>query len=164
VRNRVSIHDRVKKVIQIFCGFLLMGGILVNFSDIIARNIAGRSIPWAQQITVWCVIMVSFLVMGLLIKDGTHISVEFIYAKLTGISKKIMTFIHSLVIAFVSCFLLIGGISLVISIYDRGTQRGMGTWQAPLWIVYLACMVIGLAIAAVYGIYMLIRAFKDFAK
>jgi uncharacterized integral membrane protein len=40
----------------------------------------------------------------------------------------------------------------------------MGTWQAPLWIVYLVCMVIGLAIAAVYGIYMIIRAFKDFAK
>ena len=98
---------------------------------------------------------------GIQLKDGTHISVDFISSRLKGLSQKVIRVISSLVVAFVSCFLLIGSIRLVTWVYARGTVQAMGTWQAPVWIPYLFCMAIGFAILVIYSIIEFIFALKD---
>jgi len=160
----MNLHKKFRKVILPVCAFLLLAGVLVNFSDIASRGIVGRSIPWAQQVTVWCVIAVSFLVAGIQVRDGTHISVDFISDKLRGLSKKIVQVISSFVVALVSCLLLASGVTLVKWVYDKGTVLGMGTWAAPVWIPYLICMVIGMAILVVYSIVEFIGALWGLRK
>ena len=150
-------HEKIRRVIVPTCGILLLIGVLICFSDIVARNTAGSSIPWAQQITVWSVITVTFLVAGVQLKDGTHIFVDFVIRKIEGMPRRIIDFFNNLIVAVFSFFLLYSTIHLILTTYKTGIVEPLGTWVAPRWIVYLVCMLVGLVMLSIYSIVILIR-------
>lgn len=136
-------------------GFLLIMSTLLAFTDGIARTFFKKGFSFFPTLEVWCIAWCSFLVAGMLIKTGEHISVDFLLPKLSGWSQRFLTILNSIAtVAF--CFLATwAGIAYVAFLREKHVTREL-IEQIPYWIV---CIIIpiGMGMATLYAIGMLIR-------
>jgi len=156
--NQATFHGRFKKMVMVANGFLLLLAILVNFSDIISRNLLGTSLPWAHKTTVWLVILTCYLALGPQLKDGTHIRVEFIYEKFKGTSKYVVDLISHLCILTFAMMATVSGILMVMHAFKGGFTETMGSWYFPLWVTYFVCFLIGAFIMTAYSVYLFVSS------
>ena len=158
-----TFHDKFKQIILLTNGCLVLLGILVNFADIVSRNLFDMSLPWAHKVTVWLVILACYLAIGPQLKDGTHICVEFIVEKLKGASRKFVDLISNICIFSFSIIALVSGILLVMQSFKGEFTTTMGTWHFPLWVTYSVCFLIGVLIMTIYSIHLFIISIKALA-
>lgn len=128
---------------------ILAGGVigiaLLGIANVVARNLLGGSLAFAEELNQILVIAVTFLGLGYGVREGRHIRMSAVYDVLQGRVRKgllISTWAGtSLLLAYLA-FLAAGYVS---------SMRAMGSvtpaLHVPWWVVY-ALVPLGLALAA----------------
>jgi TRAP-type C4-dicarboxylate transport system permease small subunit len=86
------------------CGVLLAVSCTLVFANVVMRYGFGQSFAWAEEISRYLVVWLSFLASGLALREGAHIAVETLPDALPGPAAR---FVRLLVVLLVGLFLVL---------------------------------------------------------
>jgi len=145
-------------------GMVLAGGVMFcTFIDVFNRLAVRASLGWPQRTAVWLNIGVIFLVAPVMLIQGGHIRVLFIYNKLKGLTKKITDTINELGVVLYAGFVVWVGTAYVSYLIRQNIKRSLGTMYVPYWIVGVIVPV-GMSIMLIWSLYMFVTGLKDRIK
>lgn len=136
----LKIFNRVE---EIFLSFLLVWMTVLVFSEVIARFVFSHGISWAEEMTLntnsWFVLLGA----SYCIRKKAHIGVDFIVAKLDGMTAKVVAVTAVGACLIYACIYLYGAWFYVYEDY----QLGLDLYDIPIksWIPASA-LVIGFAL------------------
>lgn len=135
-------------------GWVLVSGVVLCASvDVFNRLALGASLAWAQQMAVWLNVGTVFVILPVMVIKGGHIQILFIYNKLKGLTKRIVTTIHRIALVVYSSLLLWAGVEYVVYLKSRHITRVFGTMNMPYYIVALV-VPIGMFVTLIFGVYL----------
>ena len=142
--------ERISRFVEIVEELCLAGGILgiagLTIANVLARSLFSRSIVFAEEVSQFLIILVTFVGLGYAAAKGRHIRMTAIYDQLPERARKVLMQIITCTTAALLFYLAYLGID-----YAAGTVRTLGSvspaLRVPLWIVYLAAP-LGFSLAA----------------
>lgn len=145
-----STSSRVFAAIQRVEEVFLAGGILViatlTIGNVFARTLTGRSLAFAEEISQFAMIFVTFIGASYAASKGRHIRMSAIYDNLSQRWQKATMLVITAITAVLMLVLTYYAVRYALTVRALGTVSPV--LQVPLWLIYLAAP-IGLALAAV---------------
>ncbi len=139
LRARFGLIDRVlagvdwlnKGLLWMLCG-LLAGMAVLGFAQVIARYFLGSPLTWSEEVLRFALIWLPFLGVGIVVRKGHLIAVEFLVNVLPGGPAEALRIV---------VLVLSGLLWLLLAVYGftvLEVVRGMraGATEVPMWIVY----------------------------
>ena len=111
--------------------------VIVVFASVVARYFFGTGVGWSEDIVRYMMIWISFLGLGIGIRKGSHITVDFFVEKVFGhnnVKRKYVDRVINMITCFFSFFLFVS--SLLLTVYVFQTEQISAGLQIPMWIVY----------------------------
>lgn len=145
-----SASSRVFAAIQRVEEVCLAGGILaiatLTIGNVFARTLTGRSLAFAEEISQFAMIFVTFIGASYAASKGRHIRMSAIYDNLSQRWQKATMLVITAITAVLMLVLTYYAVHYALTVRALGTVSPV--LQVPLWLIYLAAP-IGLALAAV---------------
>lgn len=113
-----------------------MMGVMVAlvFGNVVARYVFNRSFIWAEELSQYLMVWVTFLGAGLAFAQGRHVAVEMLQDALPGpIGRALRTFVMVLVLVFLATLAVLG-FQFAVFAWDQETP----VMNIPFGIPYLA--------------------------
>lgn len=92
-----KISDLFQKPLEFFIAFFLYTGVVAIIFQVLYRYVLVKhfhfSFPYTEEYSRYALIWMTFLGAGIVLKEGTLISVNFLYERLQGLSKYVIYFI-----------------------------------------------------------------------
>jgi TRAP-type C4-dicarboxylate transport system permease small subunit len=127
-KKLLNLLFKVESTVAILCYSLI---VLLLISDVALRELIGSSIPGAQRISVYMMIITGFLGMGLAASTGRHLRPRFaddlVSARLAGLAERVGAVIMTVILATYG----VVAIRLVVDAYEYGDLAR--TIKIPLW-------------------------------
>jgi len=127
----------------------LAGGILaiaaLGIANVVARNLLGGSLPFAEELNQILVIAVTFLGLSHGVREGRHIRMSAIYDLLDGRLRK-----GVLILTWLGTCILLGVLAVLAAQYVAATREAGSVTPAlrvPWWTVYTV-VPLGLGVAS----------------
>ena len=128
---------------------ILAAGVLgiagLGIANVVARNLLGGSLPFAEEMNQILVIAVTFLGLGHGVREGRHIRMSAVYDLMQGRVRKGL-----LLVTWTGTAVLLGYLAVLASRYVADV-RALGSLtpalRIPWWIVY-ALVPLGLGVAS----------------
>ncbi|NVJ92712.1 MAG: TRAP transporter small permease [Methylocystaceae bacterium] len=156
------IFDGFAKVIQVATGAVLLALVLLVCTEVLMRSLMNLSLGFAEEVTGYCVVMLTFFGAAMALRSNALFQVSFIYAH---IPSRIQIWVHRLFIlmALITCLILAWKTQdLMFSSLSRG-KFAPTVLRTPLWIPQLI-MPIGFSVLSIFLIEKLLlsaRKLKD---
>lgn len=145
-----SASRRVFAAIQRVEEVFLAGGILLiatlTIGNVFARTLTGTSLAFAEEISQFAMIFVTFIGASYAASKGRHIRMTAIYDNLSRRGQKAIMLVITAMTAVLMLVLTYYAVDYALTVRALGTVSPV--LQVPLWLVYLAAPV-GLALAGV---------------
>ena len=124
--------DRLNKVLLwVLCG-LLAGMATLGFAQVIARYFLGSPLTWSEEVVRFALIWLPFLGVGIVVRNGQLIAVEFVVNILPG---GLAEALRISVLALSGVFwLLLAVYGFIVLEMVHGLRAG--ATEVPMWIVY----------------------------
>ncbi|MEE8303693.1 MAG: TRAP transporter small permease [Candidatus Tectomicrobia bacterium] len=128
--------DRLLGQIEgVISGSLLLIMTALIFANIVLRFFTGKTITWAEDISVFFMIIMTFFAAAYGTRLNRHISMSALYDIMSGKVRQVFYFLGLLVPAVLTVFLCIMGWQVTRTIYD---MRGMiASMNLPKYWPYL---------------------------
>jgi len=104
------------RVPSLLGGVMILINALIIMYDVVARSFGG-STYWAGEVTVYFLVMMTFLGGGFALQSGKHVQVTFILTKLSASTSKILEKLTKTLILFISLGLLYFGTITVLNLH-----------------------------------------------
>lgn len=144
------------KVLFYACAILMFSMAAVVSAQVLSRYIIGRPFTWSEELARYIFVWMSFLGMAIGIKQGSHVALDILQKKLTGVSKKILILLNNFLVFFFGVSLSISGFKL----FELGMRQNSPTLQLPMQYVYIVIPISGI-IVVYFVVSETIRALKD---
>jgi C4-dicarboxylate transporter, DctQ subunit len=132
-----AISHWVTKLEELCLAWGILGIAALTIGNVGSRTLLGRSLAFAEELSQFLIVLVTFLGLGYAAAKGRHIRMTAIYDQLPIRARKALM----LVITATTSALLFYLAYLSVD-YAAGTVRVLGSvspaLRVPLWIVYLA--------------------------
>lgn len=120
---------------------VLAGGILgiaaLTIGNVLARSLLGKSLFFAEEVSQFLIVLVTFLGLGYATSRGRHIRMTAVYDQLSLRGRKVLMLLISSTTA-----LLLFYLAYLALDYALGTVRALGSvspvLRVPRWLVYLS--------------------------
>ncbi|WHH59858.1 TRAP transporter small permease [Petroclostridium sp. X23] len=123
--------QKINEILVIISIFIM---VVVVLAQVIGRYVFSHSLTWAEELTRFLLVWISFLGAALAAKRGEHIGIDAFVNLFHGKAKLILTIIDDVLILVFWIYVAVSGISMVI---QNGDQFSPAI-QIPMNIVYLA--------------------------
>jgi len=123
---------------QIENGLVILGIImtmLITFTNVITRYIFHVGVGWSEELVRFIMIWITFIGMGIAIRNGSHVSIDFFVKKLGRKIKKQADRIGHLLAASFCFFLFVSSLILTFKVF-RQEQITAGL-QIRIGFIYL---------------------------
>lgn len=124
------------------CGFLMFLMAVIITAQVLSRYIVGSPLTWSEELGRYIFVWMSFLGMAVAIKQGSHVALDILVKKLTGVSQKILILINNCLVFFFGVCLSVSGFMLV----ELGMNQKSPTLQLPMKYVYIVIPISGIII------------------
>lgn len=132
-----SISKGVTKVEELCLAWGILGIAALTIGNVLTRTLFATSIVFAEEISQFLIVFVTFLGLGYAAGKGRHIRMTALYDQLSEKPRKVLASVISLTTAALLFFLAYLSIR-----YALFTVRELGSvspaLRVPLWIVYLS--------------------------
>lgn len=153
--------NAVKKIIRglttvelIIAGITFAVMVISYFISVVNRNIIKGSMPWTEELALYCMVYMALLGMEIGLRDGTQVSVTALTSKLEGTMAGKILHIISRVILLIFVFMMFRyGLALVAKQMETGQLSPV--MKVPMYILYLS-LPISFGITCITQILMLI--------
>lgn len=139
--------------------FIIM--VTAMFIQVVNRNIFKTSMPWTEEVAVYCMIYLVMLGTEAGLRDGTQISVTAVVDRLKGRTKLILQIIGKLIIVVFSAYMFAASIKLIGQQIKSGQTSAV--LKLPMW-VPMGAFLLAFGIIVIVQTYTLIVLCLAFAK
>ncbi|MEN6327901.1 MAG: TRAP transporter small permease [Syntrophomonas sp.] len=112
--------DHLERFVDYFIGSLMLLVTLILCVNVLTRYCFGFSLTWAEELTTYSIIWLTFLGSGLCVKRELHVSVDAILLLLPHRGRKFMTILAYAVGLIFSLLLMILGLDLTSQVTNSG--------------------------------------------
>ncbi len=151
-----AIFRAVTKLEEVCLAWGMIGIASLTIANVFARSLFDSSLAFAEEISQFLIVFVTFVGLGYAVSQGRHIRMTAIYDQLPTSWRKSLMLTIALTTSAMMFYLTYLSIDYVL-----GTVRALGTvspaLQVPLWLVYLSAP-LGFSLA---GIQYLMTFFKN---
>lgn len=151
---RQSAVGAVFRVVQRVEEFVVAWGILViaalTVANVISRTLLGRSLAFAEELSQFCIVLVTFVGVGYAASQARHIRMTALYDQLGDRPRKALRVVICVSTAALLFLLSWYSLQYVQTVRALGTVSP--TLQVPLFLVYLAAP-LGLALGGVQYVF-----------
>lgn len=153
------IFDRINKTLEFVLITIFALLVLDVLFQVFSRYILGRSFTWTEEFARFALIWMTVLGAAYLNAKREHLSMDFVYQKLSPSNKKIASIIiEILVLLFALIIMVVGGLNLVYTTLHL--EQLSGTLRIPLGYVYAIMPFSGFLIIC-FSIYHIINILKN---
>lgn len=135
VAERISFY--VEKLEELCVAGGILGIAALTVANVLARSLLGRSIVYAEEVSQFLMVLVTFVGLGYAAAKGRHIRMTALTDALPSRARKALMLLVTSTTAALLFVLAYLGVD-----YAAGTVRVLGSvspaLRVPLWIVYLA--------------------------
>jgi C4-dicarboxylate transporter DctQ subunit len=111
--------------------------VICYFISVINRNIIKGSMPWTEEMALYCMVYMSLLGMEVGLRDGTQVSVTAVTEKIKGTKiGKALYVVATIILIFFLFMMFRYGLALVSKQLTTGQTSPV--MKIPMWILYLA--------------------------
>jgi len=145
MKKRDALFEKINRIMELF--LMLIFGLLVLdvLFQVFSRYVLSTSFSWTEEFARFSLIWLSILGAAYLNAKREHLSMDFLYRKLSNPSKKkISILIEVLIFLFALVVMVIGGFNLVYTTLHL--EQLSGTLRIPLGYIYAIFPVCGLLI------------------
>lgn len=131
------ISKAIGHINQKIAAFGIAAGVVVAFTNVVARYVFDASLVWASELTIFLFLWSVFFGAAYCFKKDAHIAVTVVLDNVPSRIAKVMLIIsHTVTFAFLSAVAYYGVIYItdVVMLLD---ERSIDLWNMPMWIVYL---------------------------
>ena len=132
--------------------FVIM--VVCYFVSVVNRNFIKGSMPWTEELALYCMVYMALIGTELGLRDGTQVSVTALTEKLKGtMVGKIVNFIAKVALIVFSCTMLRFSVALVATQLSAGQPTPV--MKVPMYVIYIS-LVISFALIVINQILMLV--------
>ena len=153
-----SIAGWAKKIYIGFCGFLLSLAVLISLYEIMSRVIFKTTYDFIIDFSVWLTVWAMLLIMGPLLAEGGHVSIDYVRDKLHGKARVILEVFNTVSCIIYGLAITWGGIHLVHSLYVRKAVFPR-YFAFPMYLIEL-CVPISMAVFTYFALIELYRLIR----
>lgn len=139
-----KIFERISAYLTGFENWSMITGMgiasLLITLQVILRYVFNYSISWAEELTRFAIVWMSFIAIGMGVRKGGHICVETLMLVLSGKWKKLAIFLMCTLGMSLGIVLISTGSSLVHKVYLRGQISP--AMEIPMYLAYI-CVPLG---------------------
>ncbi|MEC7525681.1 MAG: TRAP transporter small permease [Myxococcota bacterium] len=132
-----TLSKAVTKLEELCLAWGILGIAALTIGNVIARTFFGTSLAFAEEISQFLIVFVTFLGIGYAAGKGRHIRMTAVYDQLAEPRRKALTILISATTSALLFYL-----AYLATRYALGTMRTLGSvspaLRVPLWVVYLA--------------------------
>ena len=153
-RKLDHLMSQIERIIA--ASMLLIMTVLI-FANVAIRFITGQTITWAEDISIYFMIIMTFFAGAYATRQNRHIAMTALYESITGRLKMIFYVFGLCVASALSIFLLITSLQVTHAIYElKGIIASM---NLPKWWPYL---IVNFAVLfmAIHFLQLLVRFFQ----
>ena len=161
VIHRRSFHESTEEVVRgvtlaelwaTALTFVIM--VVCYFVSVVNRNFIKGSMPWTEELALYCMVYMALIGTELGLRDGTQVSVTALTEKLKGtMVGKIVNFIAKVALIVFSCTMLRYSVALVAKQMSAGQTTPV--MKVPMYVIYIS-LVISFALVVINQILMLV--------
>ncbi len=156
-----NLDKTIHRVEKIIVGFGLIATTAIIFANVVARYFLYFSFTWAEEVTLYIMIWVTFIGADLCVRSGGHVNMDFVLSNLPRRMRRVF-FVGIGAVAGLFCFVLVGyGVDMTLKV--AATGQTSSTLPLPFFLVYLA-IPLGCALMGAHFIqltYLLVRARRE---
>ena len=132
--------------------FVIM--VVCYFISVVNRNFIKGSMPWTEELALYCMVYMALIGTELGLRDGTQVSVTALTEKLKGtMVGKVINFIAKVALIVFSCTMLRFSVALVAKQMSAGQTTPV--MKVPMYVIYIS-LVISFALIVINQILMLV--------
>jgi TRAP-type C4-dicarboxylate transport system permease small subunit len=150
--------ESLKKFHEGFCGILLFLAVFFSMGEIIARVIFHTSYDFIIDLSVWLTVWALLLIVGPLLPEGGHVSIDFLREKLRGRPRLAIELFNVLATLSYGAVITLGSILFIGRLYSQHAVFPR-YFAIPMWIVEL-CVPIGMFIFTAYAVFELYKTVR----
>jgi TRAP-type transport system small permease protein len=126
-------------------GILMLAGVAICFSNVVARYLFGYALFWAEEVMVFLIIWGVFIGVGAAAYDRAHLNMDLFSHSFKG---NVLAFLNALLVAVLlaSCVFMIVQSWQVVTLFYQGGVTSVSA-GVPKWISHLA-LPVGFALMA----------------
>lgn len=127
-------------------GILMLAGVAICFSNVLARYLFGYALFWAEEVMVFLIIWGVFIGVGAAAYERAHLNMDLFSSLFKG---SLLAFLNALMVAVLlgSCVFMIVQSWQVVTLFYQGGVTSVSA-GVPKWIAQLA-LPVGFALMAV---------------
>ena len=157
--NSPLIFNKINKILEFILVTIFALLVLDVLFQVFSRYILGTSFTWTEEFARFALIWMTVLGAAYLNAKREHLSMDFVYQKLSDSNKRIVSvIIEVLVLLFALIIMVIGGLNLVYTTLHL--EQLSGTLRIPLGYVYAIMPFSGFLIIC-FSIYHIINILKN---
>lgn len=99
---------------------LLLGGVGINFANVVGRYVFGRAVFWAEEVLVFMTIWGVFLGMIAIAHAGAHLTMDLFSSRLRGRARTVVNGLAAAAIVACSGFVVIQSFRIVLLFAQTG--------------------------------------------
>jgi len=145
----------IKRAYIGFCGFLLSLAVLISLYEIVSRVIFKTTYDFIIDLSVWLTVWAMLLMLGPVLAEGGHVSIDFIRDRLHGKARTILEIFNTLSCLIYGAAITWGGFLLVQRLYIKKSVFPR-YFAFPMYIIEL-CVPISMAIFTLFAFLKLYR-------
>lgn len=140
--------EAILRVLTFVAGIVLIVGVVLNFGNAVLRYGFGTTLPWAEEIMVFGLVLIVALGTVVATARGEHLRIDALQALLPGWTR----ILANLILAATFGYLAMQS-NQVVSMMARLGQKSVAA-QVPVWIPhgFLLVAFVGGAVACLYAI------------
>lgn len=154
-----AIFDLIALVVKFTTGAVLVALVLLVCGEAFLRGAANISLGFAEEVTGYFVVMLTFFGAALALRSCALFRVSFLSDKLSHRSRSRLYAVFAAVAVFICIVLVLTTADVTMSSFDRG-RFSPTVLRTPLWIPQML-MPIGFSAIAVFLVEKLILSFRD---
>lgn len=132
----------IMKVLYYTCGFLMFVMAFIIAAQVISRYLIESPLTWSEELGRYTFVWMSFLGMAAAVKHGSHVALDILVKKLTGVSQKVLVQINNFLVLFFGGCLTYSGFNLV----KLGMRQKSPTLKLPMQYVYIIIPIAGIVL------------------
>lgn len=117
--------DKLVSYVEKFLLFISCLSLVLIFATVLygifSREVLNKSILWTNDFASYLIVYLTFLAAPWILKQGAHVSVDFLSAHLKGLSRKINQLVIALVSGTACAIFFWFSLHVTITLYQRGT-------------------------------------------
>ena len=129
------VNDHLEEILMMI---MLWAIVIVMFMQVIMRYVFKNSLPFAEELSRYCFIWMTFLGISFAVKGKSHIRIDIIETIVPALKKPLEVMGDIIFLAF--CFYMLSPACKVVAMLME-TNQTSPAMEAPMWIVYLSLLV-----------------------